>query len=201
MGCVNTHLPSESTPRRYPGPIRTIAAMQPRLVAIALLAAALIGCDVAASTPLSTTPGGPAASAGVPGVPGGTAAPASGAPGSTPAPATTAPAEQTAAPTAPPRTNPPTQRPTGAKVTILPASSGKLGSSFLLQLSGWPAGRVTETMTNPAGIPKSAFLTIGQDGTSSVTFQTQTSDQIGRYIFRFDLGTVQVTTSIDITKP
>src|SRR4029077_13448841 len=201
MGCVNAHL-RESTPRWYPARIRTMAAMQPRLVAIALLAVALVGCDVAASTPGSTTPGDPAASAvaGGTGAAGATGAPASGAPGTTPAPATTAPAAQTTAPTAPPRTNPPPPPPTGAKVTILPASSGKLGSSFLLQLSGWPTGRVTETMTNPAGIPRSAFLTVGQDGTSSVTFQTQTSDQIGRYIFRFDLGTLQVTTSIDITR-
>jgi hypothetical protein len=200
---MNAHRPSGSTPRWYPGPIRTMAAMQPRLVAIALLAVALVGCDVAAATPLNTTPGAPAASAvaGVPGAtaPPGTAAPGTGAPGTTPAPATTAPAAQTTAPTAPPRTNPPAP-PTGAKVTILPASSGKLGSSFLLQLGGWPAGRVTETVTNPSGIPKSAFLTVGQDGTSSATFQTQTSDQIGRYIFRFDMGTLQVTTSIDITR-
>jgi hypothetical protein len=198
---MNSHLPGESTPRRYPGPIRTMAAMQPRLVAVALLALALVGCDVAASSsPLEPTPGDPGSSA-APVVPGATAVPGgSGAP-ATGAPATQAPTAPTTAPTAAPRTNPPPP-PSGAKVVSLPSNTGPIGSMFLLQLTGFPAGRVSETITNPAGVPKVAFITAGADGATSVTFQTQLTDQpgIGKYTFRFDSGTVSVTTTITVTR-
>jgi hypothetical protein len=89
-------------------------------------------------------------------------------------------------------------------VKIIPGNSGPLGSTFLLNLSGFPAGgRINETITNPAGVPKAALLTAGADGATSTTFQTTLSDQpgVGRYTFRFDSGTTSVTTTIDITRP
>jgi hypothetical protein len=72
-----------------------------------------------------------------------------------------------------------------------------------LQLSEFPAGRVTATTTDPNGIPKSAFIAIGADGNGSLMFQTQLNDQpgIGRYTFRFDEGTLSLTTHIDVTRP
>jgi hypothetical protein len=74
---------------------------------------------------------------------------------------------------------------------------------WLLSLTGFPAGRVTATITNPAGIPKSQFLTAGADGSASMTFQTTLTDQpgVGKYIFRFDGGGASVTTSIEVTRP
>lgn len=88
-------------------------------------------------------------------------------------------------------------------MSVLPSSTGPLGSTWLLSLTGFPAGRVTATITNPAGIPKSQFLTAGADGSASMTFQTTLSDQpgIGKYIFRFDGGGASVTTSIEVTRP
>jgi hypothetical protein len=88
-------------------------------------------------------------------------------------------------------------------VSILPSNSGPLGSTWLLSLTGFPPGRVTETITNPNGIPKSQFVTAGPDGSASVTFQTALTDQpgVGRYFFRFDGGSSSVTTFIDVTRP
>jgi hypothetical protein len=155
--------PGESTPRGTGGHVPTLAVMHPRLVAMAVFAVALVGCDAATAT---------------------------------------APIAPTADPAAaPPRTNPPA---TGAKVSILPATFGPLGSGFLLQLNGFGAGtKVTETVTNPLGVPKSALLTMNADGSGSATFQTSLNDQqgVGRYTFRFDAGTISITTFIDVTRP
>jgi hypothetical protein len=93
--------------------------------------------------------------------------------------------------------------PTGAKVAVLPGNTGPLGSMWLLQLSGFPPGRVTETITDPRGVPKSVYLTAGPDGSASATFQTALTDQpgVGRYTFRFDSGAISVTTAIEVTRP
>ncbi|HEV2250897.1 MAG TPA: hypothetical protein VGT60_10380 [Candidatus Limnocylindria bacterium] len=168
--------------------------MHPGLVATAILAMVLIGCDVNAAVGAPAV--APAASA-APSVrvTSGTAASAA---------ATTAPPAAPEAPTAAATTHPPARPLAGAKVSILPASTGPLGSMWLLQLTGFPAGsRITETITNPAGVPKSAFVNAGADGSASVTFQTAVTDQpgVGRYTFRFDVGTVSVTTTIDVTRP
>jgi hypothetical protein len=161
---------------------------------MAVFAVALVGCDAATATAPIAPTADPAASA-TASVRAVTAAPVSG------APVTPTPGAPTAAPTAPPRTNPPA---TGAKVSILPATFGPLGSGFLLQLNGFGAGtKVTETVTNPLGVPKSALLTMNADGSGSATFQTSLNDQqgVGRYTFRFDAGTISVTTFIDVTRP
>jgi hypothetical protein len=174
--------------------------MQPRFVALGLIATILVGCDAGATATGSTTPTvRPAASASG-SVRAGTAAPASVAPAPTPEPPAPTPAPTTA-----PRTNAPPPPPpaAAAKVTVLPASSGQLGSTWLLTLSGFPPGRVVETITNPNGIPRSAFLTAGPDGSVSTTFQTTLSDQpgVGRYTFRFDSGPTSITTTIEVTRP
>jgi outer membrane biosynthesis protein TonB len=223
--------------------------LQPRLVAVGLLALALVGCDVAAATPLDdATPANPTASAlaqATSAPPVATTTPLSGAPKTTAAPATPAPATPTpvllvipsltppkttapvtpvptvAPPPPPPPTPVPTVAPTpvptpvptvaptpvptvaptpvpGPKVTVLPSTSGTRGSSFTLQLSGWPAGRVTETVTNPAGAVKTATITIGTNGTGSATFSTKSTDPVGVYTLRFDMGTIHLSTSITV---
>jgi hypothetical protein len=178
--------------------------MQPRFVALVVLAVALVGCDAGASSTAETTPsvrpsasGSSRAGSAVPG----SAAPATSAPA-----ATTEPPASTVAPTAAPRTNPPPPPPpppSVAKVSVLPGNTGTLGSTWLLSISGFAAGRVVATITNPAGIPRSQFLTTGADGSASMTFQTTLSDQpgVGRYIFRFDGGGASVSTSIEVTRP
>jgi hypothetical protein len=75
---------------------------------------------------------------------------------------------------------------------------------WLLQLTGFPpGGRITETVTDPRGIPKSALVNAGPDGSASMTFQTSMTDQpgVGRYTFRFDSGSTSVTTAIEVTRP
>ncbi|HSW94977.1 MAG TPA: hypothetical protein VLI88_02335 [Patescibacteria group bacterium] len=114
------------------------------------------------------------------------------------------PPQPTPVPTAPPTPAPtvaPTPAPTPApKVSVLPSNTGTRGSSFTLNLSAWPAGgRVTETVTNPAGtVIKTATLTVGSTGTASTTFTTKPSDPVGAYTFRFDLGTIHVSTAITL---
>jgi outer membrane biosynthesis protein TonB len=241
---VETARPPEDGHVNAPG---KTSLLQPRLVAVGLLALALVGCDVAAATPLDdATPANPTASAlaQAPSAPAvtTTTAPLSGTPKTTAAPATPAPvtptpvllvlpsptppkttAPVTPVPTvAPPPPPPPTPVPTvaptpvptvaptpvptvaptpvpGPKVTVLPSTSGTRGSSFTLQLSGWPAGRVTETVTNPAGaVIKTASITVATNGTASATFSTKTTDPAGVYTLRFDMGTIHLSTSITV---
>jgi outer membrane biosynthesis protein TonB len=107
----------------------------------------------------------------------------------------------TPVPTVPP-TPVPTVAPTpvpGPKVAVLPSTSGARGTTFTLQLTGWPAGRVTETVTNPAGaVIRTTSITVGTNGTGSGTWSTKGSDPVGTYTLRFDMGTIHLTTSITL---
>src|SRR5437667_1695371 len=125
------------------------------------------------------------------------------------APSASVPVAASAAPTAaaPPQvpstvvTNPPAPAPaSGARVSVLPSSTGALGSSFLLQLSGFAPGSFMTTITYPNGIPKSQLGQVGPDGRASVTFSTSTQDVAGRYTFRFDAGPTSVTTTVQVTR-
>jgi outer membrane biosynthesis protein TonB len=111
------------------------------------------------------------------------------------------PPPSTPAPTVAP-TPVPTVAPTpvpGPKVAVLPSTSGTRGTTFTLQLTGWPAGRVTETVTNPAGaVIRTATITVATNGTGSGTFTTKTSDPVGAYTVRFDMGSTHLTTSITL---
>ena len=102
----------------------------------------------------------------------------------------------------PPPTPAPTVRPTplpSPKVTVLPSTSGTRGTTFTLQLSGWPAGRVTETVTNPAGsVIRTTSITVGTNGTGSGTYSTRGSDPVGAYTLRFDMGAIHLSTSITL---
>jgi len=97
---------------------------------------------------------------------------------------------------------PPTPVPTpvpGPKVTVLPSTSGTRGTTFTLQLTGWPAGRVTETITNPAGaVIRTTSITVATNGTGSGTFSSKGSDPVGAYTLRFDMGTIHLSTSITL---
>lgn len=163
--------------------------MHRTFVVLAVLGLALVACDVSSTPETVASNASPTATSAVRS---GTLAPTASAPAAvaaTAAPATVAPPPATVAP-------PPVPV---ARVTVLPASSGKLGSSFLLQLSGFPAGKLTTTITNPNGIPKAQLGQIGADGTASVTFSTTLVDPTGRYTFRFDAGPTSVTAAIQVT--
>ena len=169
--------------------------MHHRLVATLLLSLALTGCGAGAPSTSKVAPTArPSASAGA-SVIAGTAA------SLTAAPAPAAVVAPPVAPTAARPTDPPAPRPPVAKVEVLPANSGPVGSPFLLWLTGFPPGRVVETITDPNGMPKSAFVTAGADGSASVTFQRTQSDQpgVGKYTLRFDSGPVSVSTVIEVT--
>jgi hypothetical protein len=168
--------------------------MRPALVLLLTLACA--ACDVAPPSSADRTTGPSAApSAGPSAKASGTAMAATPPVAAPPA----APPQPTTAPAAPPPPPPASV----AKVTVLPGPSGPLGSAWLFQLTGFPPGRVNETITDPRGIPKNALLTVGPDGSASATFQTSVNDQpgAGRYQFRFESGSISLTTSIDVTRP
>ena len=187
------------SPPARPLPKRGPSAVSPLLigigatiaVAVALVVALLNGVFAGSVSTTAVTSATPSAGASTGA---GTAAPAPVASTATVQPVAT-PAPTTAAKTAPPAA--------GAKVAVLPASSGPLGSTWLLTLSGFPPGRVTQTITDPRGVPKSAFVTAGSDGSASVIFQTALTDQpgVGKFTFRFDSGSVSVTTVIEVTRP
>jgi pyruvate/2-oxoglutarate dehydrogenase complex dihydrolipoamide acyltransferase (E2) component len=163
-----------------------MTVMSFRYVCIALLALALVGCDVGTAVSLAPAPAPGQSAPGAASAPAATAAGATVAPGVTPTPAPIDTPQPTVARTAPPAP-PPTPAP-APKIAAVP-STGVRGTNFVFQLTGFPKSAngldILQTVTTPAGKPVGpAPFTTRPDGTGLTTFSVTSNYPTGLYFIK-----------------
>jgi hypothetical protein len=83
-------------------------------------------------------------------------------------------------------------------VSVSP-STGKAGSSFVFQFTGFKPGTVNVTVTYANGTSKGFTSSAGTSGSGTFTLTTRRSDPVGTYSLRFVGGGFSVTTTIQVT--
>jgi uncharacterized protein YfaS (alpha-2-macroglobulin family) len=83
-------------------------------------------------------------------------------------------------------------------VSVSP-STGKVGSAFVFQFTGFKPGTVNVTVTYANGTSKGFTSSANAGGSGTFTFTTKKSDPVGRYSIRFVGGGLSVTTTIQAT--
>jgi hypothetical protein len=153
---------------------------------IALVALALVGCDVGTASVLAPAAGPGRSAPGATSAPAGTAAGATVAPAVTPTAAPIDTPQPTVARTAPP---PPPPTPAPAPKIVAVPGTGVRGTNFVFQLTSFPKSAngldILQTVTTPAGKPVGpAPFSTRPDGTGLTTFNVTSNYPTGLYFIK-----------------